>query len=110
MHALQVGIKYGGFITCTRVVTDEAGDVVELEATFAPEAKAAVKGYLHWVSPSTPGAQPHKATVRMYGPLFNEALEMVEGSLQTIENALIDDSLIDAPALSRFQFERVSLL
>ncbi len=92
------------------MITDEGGEVVGLEATYAPETAAAVKGHIHWVSPSTPGAQPHKATVRMYGALFNEALELVDGSLQVIDGALIDDSLVDVPAYSKFQFERVRIL
>jgi len=103
----QVGIKYAGCITCTNVVKSPEGAVVGLEATYSPETTASLKGHIHWVSPSVPGGPPFTATVRLYSPLFNEEMEMVQGSLQVVDGAVIDASLVDAPVYSRFQFERV---
>ena len=105
----QVGIKYAGYITCTRVITSSSGEVLELEATYAPETTANIKGHIHWVCGATAATAPQVATVRLYSPLFNEEMEMVDGSLEVVEGALVDASLVDAPVYSKYQFERVSV-
>ncbi len=103
----QVGLKYAGFVTCTRVITSEAGEAVELEATFSLEARTNVKGHIHWVCGASASSAPERATVRLYAPLFNEEMEMTEGSLQIVDGAVVDASLAAASPWSRFQFERV---
>lgn len=34
-------------------------------------------------------------------------MELVDGSLEVVENAIIDQSLVDVKAYDKFQFERV---
>ncbi|HIC69519.1 MAG TPA: glutamine--tRNA ligase, partial [Candidatus Latescibacteria bacterium] len=52
----EVRLRYAFFITCTEVVKDEAGQVVELRCTYDPETRGGdapdgrkVKATLHWV-------------------------------------------------------------
>jgi len=69
----EVRLRYAYFITCTDVVKDDAGNVVELRCTYDPTTKGGnapdgrkVKGTIHWVS------APHAANVevRLYDHLF----------------------------------------
>ncbi len=53
----EVRLRYGYFITCTDVIKNDAGDVVELRCTYDPETRGGnapdgrrVKGTIHWVS------------------------------------------------------------
>ena len=53
----EVRLRYAYFITCTNVVKDEGGEVIELRCTYDPETKGGdapdgrkVKATLHWVS------------------------------------------------------------
>ena len=69
----EVRLRYGYFITCTEVVKDEAGEVVELRCTYDPETRGGqspdgrkVKGTIHWVS----ARHAMEAEVRLYEHLF----------------------------------------
>ncbi len=69
----EVRLRWAYFITCTDVIKDAAGNVVELRATYDPETKGGnapdgrkVKGTLHWVS----AAHAIEAEVRLYDHLF----------------------------------------
>ncbi len=69
----EVRLRYGYFITCTGVVKDENGEVVELHCTYDPATKGGdspdgrkVKATLHWVS----AAHSVPAEVRLYDHLF----------------------------------------
>ncbi len=53
----EVRLRYACYITCTDVIKDDAGNIVELRATFDPESRGGstpdgrkVKGTIHWVS------------------------------------------------------------
>ena len=53
----EVRLRYGYFITCTDVVKDDAGNVVELRCTYDPATRGGdapdgrkVQGTIHWVS------------------------------------------------------------
>ena len=53
----EVRLRYGYFITCTDVIKDDAGEVVELRCTYDPETRGGqapdgrrVRGTIHWVS------------------------------------------------------------
>ena len=102
-----VSLKYAGHITCTHVISSPSGEVLELEATYDPTRAGKVKGHLHWVSGSAPGEAPHAAEVRLFKPLFNEEMEVIEGSLEVVTNAFVDNSVVGSPAFTRLQFERV---
>lgn len=78
------------------------------QATYNPAPTAKVKGYLHWVSGSSAGAEPRSATVRLFKPLFNDAMDVLDGSLEVVSKAFVDDSLAGVEPFARLQFERVS--
>ena len=75
----EVRLRYGYWITCTDVVKDDAGQIVELHCTYDPQTRGGdspppdadgnvrkVKGTLHWVS----AAHAVDAEVRLYDHLF----------------------------------------
>ncbi|MHC1729744.1 MAG: glutamine--tRNA ligase/YqeY domain fusion protein [Syntrophobacteraceae bacterium] len=118
----EVRLRYAYFITCTEVVRDAAGQVVELRCTYDPATRGGdspdgrkVKATLHWVS--TPHAIA--AEVRLYDKLLRTAdpSEEKDGStfkdhinpdsLEVIESAKLEPALAGAAAGSRFQFERL---
>ncbi|KAA3607848.1 MAG: glutamine--tRNA ligase/YqeY domain fusion protein [Planctomycetota bacterium] len=113
----EVRLRYAYYVTCTEVVKNDAGEVVEIHCRYDPESKGGntadgrrVKGTIHWVSADHALA----AEVRQYGPLFlseNPAAE--EDFLQdlnpdslTVLTAQVEPGLAEAEPGSRFQFER----
>ncbi len=69
----EVRLRWAYFITCTDVIKDPSGEIVELRCTYDPATKGGqapdgrkVKGTIHWVS------APHAldAEVRLYDHLF----------------------------------------
>lgn len=108
-------------VTCTAVIKDEAGHIVEIHATYDPETRGGnavdgrkVKGTIHWVSAQH--AVP--AEVRLYDRLFTkaDAEETEDGqdftvnlnphSLQTLEEAWLEPYLAKAAVGEQFQFMR----
>ncbi len=116
----EVRLRYACLVTCTEVVKDEAGEVVELRCRWDPESRGGnapdgrrVRGTLHWVSAKH--AVPIQA--RLYNPLFSEADpgarggDFVEGlapdSLERVDGGLAEPSLAAAAPGTTFQFERL---
>jgi glutaminyl-tRNA synthetase len=119
----EVRLRYGYFITCTRVVKDEkTGQVLEIHCTYDPATRGGnapdgrrVKATIHWVS----AAHAIDAEVRLYDHLFakedpNQAEEgqdftanLNPASLEVIAHARLEPSLEGAPVGSRYQFERL---
>ena len=118
----EVRLRYAYFITCTDVVKDTAGNVIELRCTYDPATRGGnapdgrkVKGTIHWVS----APHAHSATVRLYDHLFNTENpdDVPEGktfldninpnSLEVISDAKLEPSLADAGPGAHFQFERL---
>ena len=118
----EVRLRYAYFITCTDVVKDEAGNVVELHCTYDPATRGGdapdgrkVKATLHWVS----ARHAVDAEVRVYDHLFSEANpnDLPEGtsfldilnpnSLQVLPGCKLEPSILTATAGDRFQFERM---
>jgi len=116
----EVRLRYGYLITCTDVIKDGKGEIVEIHCTIDPDTRGGnapdgrrVKGTLHWVSAS----HALDAEVRLYDRLFTHPFpKEAEGdftdyinpdSLQVIENAKVEPSLKDAPVGNSYQFERV---
>lgn len=69
----EVRLRYAYFVTCTDVIKDEAGKVVELRCTYDPATRGGdapdgrkVKATLHWVS----ARHAVNAEVRLYENLF----------------------------------------
>jgi glutaminyl-tRNA synthetase len=118
----EVRLRYAYFITCTGVVKNEQGEIVELRCTYDPATKGGdapdgrkVKATLHWVSAS----QALDAEARLYDHLFlkENPAETEEGgdwldnvnpnSLETLSGCKVEPSLKAAVPGDRFQFERL---
>jgi len=115
----EVRLRCAYFITCTGVVKNEAGEIVELRATYDPATRGGdapdgrkVKATLHWVS----AAHAVRADVRLYDRLFTvEEPGKVEdyrtvlnpASLEVVRDAWVEPSAAQAPPGTRFQFERI---
>jgi glutaminyl-tRNA synthetase len=106
------------YVTCTDVVKDAAGNVVELRCAYDPESRGGatpdgrrVKGTIHWVS----ARHAVEAEVRLYDVLFTRADPEAEGdfteclnpnSLKVIPHAKLEPSLGQAQPGDSFQFMR----
>jgi glutaminyl-tRNA synthetase len=118
----EVRLRYAYFVTCTDVVKNDDGKIVELHCSYDPATQGGnapdgrkVKSTLHWVSAS----HALRAEVRLYDHLFTKERpeEVGEGedfksnlnpqSLKVLSNCMIEPSLKDARPLTRFQFERL---
>jgi glutaminyl-tRNA synthetase len=118
----EVRLRYGYLVTCTDVVKDDKGEVVEVHCTYDPATRGGntpdgrkVKSTLHWVSA---GHAIH-AEVRMYENLFlkEDPNQTEEGqdftanlnphSLEILSEAKLEPSLSKAVVGDRYQFERL---
>jgi glutaminyl-tRNA synthetase len=118
----EVRLRYGYFITCTSVVKNDKGEVVEVHCTYDPATrggdapdKRKVKATIHWVS----AAHAVNAEVRLYETLFSkeDPNQLDEGqdftanlnphSLEALRDAKLEPSLANVEPLSRYQFERL---
>jgi glutaminyl-tRNA synthetase len=114
----DVRLKYACVITCTDVVKDGAGKVVELRCTAdldsrsgSPRADRKVKGTIHWVS----AERAIDAEVRLYDRLFTEAEPDAGGEFKKTANPrsleIVMAKLEPALGLARpgehYQFERL---
>jgi len=117
----EVRLRYAYFITCTDVVKDEEGKIVELRCTYDPATQGGnapdgrrVKATLHWVS----AQHAIDAEVRLYDHLFTKEnpLDVEEGedwldginpgSLVVLTSCKIEPNLATVTPGDRFQFER----
>jgi len=117
----EVRLRYAYFITCTGVVKDANGEIVELRCTYDPATKGGdaldgrkVKATLHWVS----AAHALPAEVRLYDRLFaKENPDDVEDgkdfksnlnpdSLEVLARCYVEPSLKGATPGHIVQFER----
>jgi glutaminyl-tRNA synthetase len=118
----EVRLRCAYFITCTDVVKDAGGAIVELRCTYDPATRGGdspdgrkVKATLHWVS----AAHAVRVEVRLYDRLFlAEDPESVPegktfldfmnpGSLEVLGACQAEPSLASAAIAARFQFERL---
>jgi glutaminyl-tRNA synthetase len=118
----EVRLRYAYFITCTDVIKDAAGNVVELRCKYDPTTRGGnapdgrkVKGTIHWVS----AKHAYSATVRLYDHLFKTEypddapaggtwLDNVNPhSLEVVADAKLEPSLAQAEPGAHFQFERL---
>jgi len=115
----EVRLRSAYLVTCTSVVRDEAGDVVELRCTYDPQTRGGdspdgrrPKATLHWVS----AAHAVPAEVRLYDHLFGEPFPGADGrdlfsdlnpSSETIVRGFVEASLADVPIGQTVQFERL---
>ncbi len=124
----EVRLRYGYFITCTDVIKNDAGEVVELRCSYDPETLGGqapdgrrVRGTIHWVAAAT----AITAEVRLYDHLFKttdpfeaspatdtlaEASylnNLNENSLEVLTNCKLEPSLEDVAVGELYQFERL---
>jgi len=118
----EVRLRYGYFITCTNVIKDASGNVVEVRCSYDPATRGGnapdgrkVKSTIHWVS----AAHAIDAEVRIYENLFTkeDPNDVEEGqdwisnlnpnSLEIISDAKLEPSLREAKSGDRYQFERL---
>lgn len=117
----EVRLRYAYIVKCTGVVKDpQTGAITELRCTYDPDTKSGstqeqrkVKATIHWVS----AAHAVPAEVRLYNPLlvtdpakipsdqdWTQSLNPL--SLERLTGCLVEPSLRQAPAGTRYQFER----
>ena len=115
----EVRLRFAYFITCTDVIKDEDGEVVELRCTYDPETKGGnapdgrkVRGTIHWVS----AAHAIPADVNLYGPLFEDPdggssddfLEKLNpNSVEHLSGCLVEPSIAENTIDAAVQFERI---
>ncbi len=116
----EVRLRFAYLVTCTEVITDDAGKVIEVRCTYDPETRGGnapdgrkVKGTIHWVS----ARHAIDAPVRLYDRLFTEERpdeaagdgdfrDHLNPDSATELQAKCEPSLGELPAGSRVQFER----
>jgi glutaminyl-tRNA synthetase len=118
----EVRLRYGYFITCTSVVKNDKGEVIEVHCTYDPATHGGnapdgrkVKATIHWVS----AAHGVDAEVRIYDNLFlkEDPSDVKEGedvldnlnpaSLEVLADAKLEPSLANSAVGTRYQFERL---
>jgi glutaminyl-tRNA synthetase len=118
----EVRLRSAYFITCTEVVKDEQGEIVELRCVYDPATRGGdapdrrrVKATLHWVS----AEHAETIEVRLYDRLFSvedpdrggdgqSFLNYLNpASLEVLADSKAEPSLAGATAPLRVQFERL---
>jgi glutaminyl-tRNA synthetase len=120
----EVRLRNAYLVTCTEVIKDASGNIVELRGTYDPATRGGdapdgrkVKATLHWVS----AAHAVDAEVRLYDRLFtvedpegaatkaNAELTTLlnPGSLEVVRGCKVEPMLGQPGAGARYQFERL---
>jgi len=115
----EVRLRYAYFVKCTDVVKNDAGEIIEVHATYDPSTRGGdapdgrkVKSTIHWVS----AHHARGAEFRMYDRLFmkEDPEEGEEGFLGCLNpdslhilNGYVEPLLAHTKPGDRFQFERL---
>ena len=117
----EVRLRYAYLITCTDVIKDDSGNVVELRCRYDPQSRGGiapdgrkVRGTIHWVSK----VHAKRVHVKLYDRLFQVAdpaskkdaafADLINpDSLVHVEDTLIESEAASSKPGSRFQFERI---
>ncbi len=120
----EVRLRNAYLITCTGVIKNPSGEIVELHGTYDPDTRGGdapdgrkVKATLHWVS----ARHAVEAEVRLYDRLFTvedpesasaragtEFTSLIDSaSLETLSNCKVEPMLGHAEPGARYQFERL---
>ena len=115
----EVRLRYAYFITCTKVIKNDLGEVTELRCVYDPATKGGnapdgrkVKSTLHWVS----AQHAIESEVRLYENLFSvrepskesNILEHLNpNSLEIIGHCKIEPELATSKLGEAVQFERL---
>lgn len=116
----EVRLRGAFIVRCDEVVTDDAGNVLELHCSLDPASRSGqpgsdrkVKGTIHWVS----AVHAVQAEVRLYDRLFSVPNPVADKdrdftehlnpeSLVVVENARLEPGLEQATPDQHWQFER----
>jgi glutaminyl-tRNA synthetase len=116
----EVRLRNAFIVRCVDVIKDEAGEIVELHCELDPESRSGmpgaerrVKGTIHWVS----AQHGVPVEVRLYDRLFlvdnpladkdrDYREHLNSDSLQIVDNAWVEPSVVTEDASPCFQFER----
>jgi len=120
----EVRLRNAYLVTCTEVIKDDAGKIVELRGTYDPATRGGdapdgrkVKATLHWVS----AGHAVDAEVRLYDRLFTvedpedaaskanaELTSLLNpASLEVVKGCKVEPMLGSAAQGARYQFERL---
>ncbi len=115
----EVRLRYAYFVTCTDVIKDANGEVIEVRCTYDPASRGGespdgrkVRGTLHWVDANSCAT----AEVRRFEHLFTSENPGAEddflavlnpNSKSVIEAAKIEPVLATDPVGAQVQFERL---
>ncbi|MGL6193461.1 MAG: glutamine--tRNA ligase/YqeY domain fusion protein [Thermoguttaceae bacterium] len=118
----EVRLRYAYYVTCTDVIKDADGKIVEVRCTYDPATRGGsspdgrkVQGTIHWVS----AEHAVNAEVREYDRLFtkqnpddpNDPTDyksyLNSESLNILKDCKLEPALKDAKLSDRFQFERL---
>jgi len=119
----EVRLRYGYFVTCTGVVKNDKGEVIEVHCTYDPATRGGnnppdgrkVKSTIHWVS----AAHAVDAEVRIYENLFTKedpnqteegqdfTVNLNPNSLEVLARCKVEPSLASPAPGTRYQFERL---
>ena len=119
----EVRLRYACLVTCTAVVKDADGNVVEVHCTYDPDSRGGnapdgrrVQGTIHWVS----AAHATPLEVRLYDNLFTDPApataaaeserdftDLISPDSLEVITALAEPALADANPGDRYQFERL---
>jgi len=119
----EVRLRYGYFVTCTSVVKNDKGEVIEVHCTYDPATRGGnnppdgrkVKSTIHWVS----AAHAVNAEVRIYENLFSKedpnqteegqdfTANLNPNSLEVLTDCKLEPSLASTVPGNRYQFERL---
>jgi len=115
----EVRLRYSFVLKCERVIKDEEGNIISLEATVDKETLGKnpedrkVKGVIHWVSQ----ADGLPAEMRLYHHLFlaekpgsekgRDPLLDLNPDSKEVRHGYVENTLANIPMGQNFQFERV---
>ena len=115
----EVRLRYAYLVTCTKVIKDSDGKIIEVHCLYDPESRGGnapdgrkVKGTIHWVSAQF----SNRANVNLYENLFSSEtpginkdwLEDINpNSLEVRENCYIEKCLSNSDTGETVQFERL---
>ncbi|HEY3744574.1 MAG TPA: glutamine--tRNA ligase, partial [Bryobacteraceae bacterium] len=115
----EVRLRYAYLITCTSVVKDEAGEVIEVHCTYDPATRGGntpdgrkVKSTIQWVS----AEYGVDFEARLYENLFHEETEADAGkdfidtlnpNSLNVKTGKIEPAVRDAVIGGHYQFERI---
>ena len=115
----EVRLRYAYYITCTDVVKNDQGEIIELICSYDPETRGGsspdgrkVKGTIHWVS----AEHAIDAQVNLYDRLFthpnpgstdNYIEHLNPESMTVLKNCKLEPELANADTGKHYQFERI---